>query len=165
MEQGLRNSNACIIFVGSEGIGPWHRQEMQVAIDRGAREPDFSVIPALRGAGGFGKTALAQKLCFDERVREAYPDGIVWVTMGEDLTETGRLSRIRDLIRGWTEKEAPAFETVDGAGTALRNLLAGRRVLLVIDDAWSSLNVNPLKGLDSGSALLITTRIAARSIG
>jgi hypothetical protein len=80
--------------------------------------------------------------------------------MGEDLTEAGRLSRIRDLIRGWTEKEAPAFETVDGAGTALRNLLAGLRVLLVIDDAWSSLDVNPLKGLDGGSALLITTRVA-----
>jgi WD40 repeat protein len=118
------------------------------------------ITTALRGAGGFGKTALAQKLCFDERVREAYPDGILWVTMGEDLTEAGRLSRIRDLIRGWTEKEAPAFETVDGAGTALRNLLAGLRVLLVIDDAWSSLDVNPLKGLDSGSALLITTRVA-----
>jgi WD40 repeat protein len=118
------------------------------------------ITTALKGAGGFGKTALAQKLCFDERVREAYPDGILWVTMGEDLTEAGRLARIRDLIRGWTEKEAPAFETVDGAGTALRNLLAGLKVLLVIDDAWSSLDVNPLKGLDSGSALLITTRVA-----
>ena len=258
LEAGLRNSRACIIFVGSEGIGPWHRQEMLVALDRAARDPAFPVIPvllpgfkkpsdipdflalrtwvefsslededafhrlvsgiqgkapgpgrgepakrplpyrcmaqppdewvhrreydevlealcpkdglqagrsvgittALRGAGGFGKTALAQKLCFDERVREAYPDGILWTTMGEDLTESGRLSRIRDLIRGWTEKEAPAFETVDGAGTALRNLLVGLRVLLVIDDAWSSLDVNPLKGLDSGSALLITTRVA-----
>ena len=47
LEAGLRNSRACIIFVGSEGIGPWHRQEMLVALDRAAREPDFPVIPVL----------------------------------------------------------------------------------------------------------------------
>lgn len=259
LEEGLRNSRACIIFVGSEGIGPWHRQEMLVAINRGAMDPDFRVIPvllpgfkkptdipdflaqrtwvefprvededafhrllsgirgkepgaggegasaklahlyrcmaqppegwihrreydevlealcskdgaqagrsvgittALRGAGGFGKTALAQKLCFDERVRETYPDGILWATMGEDLTESGRLSRIRDLIRWWTQEEAPAFESVAAAGAHLRDLLARSRVLIVIDDAWKSADVTPFQGLGQGSALLVTTRVA-----
>ena len=50
------------------------------------------ITTALRGGGGFGKTALAQKLCFDERVQETYPDGILWTTMGEDISESGRLS-------------------------------------------------------------------------
>jgi WD40 repeat protein len=259
LEEGLRNSRACIVFVGSEGIGPLQRQEMLVAIDRGAKDPDFRVIPvllpgsrkptgipdflaqrtwvefpsvedenafrrlvsgirdeepqegggeapakrsipyrcmaqppegwihrseydqvlealcskegaqagrsvgittALRGAGGFGKTALAQKLCFDPKVREAYPDGILWATMGEDVTESGRLSRIRDLIRWWTQEEAPAFESVAAAGAHLRDLLAGSRVLVVIDDAWKSADVTPFHGLGEGSALLITTRVA-----
>jgi WD40 repeat protein len=259
LEEGLRNSRACIVFVGSEGIGPLQRQEMLVAIDRGAKDPDFRVIPvllpgsrkptgipdflaqrtwvefpsvedenafrrllrgirdeepqegegeapakrstpyrcmaqppegwihrreydevlealcseegaqagrsvgittALRGAGGFGKTALAQKLCCDERVREAYPDGILWATMGEDLTESGRLSRIRDLIRWWTQEEAPAFESVAAAGAHLRDLLVGSRVLVVIDDAWKSADVTPFQGLGNGSALLVTTRMA-----
>jgi len=118
------------------------------------------ITTALRGGGGFGKTALAQKLCFDDRVREAYPDGILWMTMGEDISESGRLSRIRDLIRWWTDKEAPIFETVAAAGAELRKLLAESRVLVVIDDAWSPSDVDPLKGLESGAALLITTRVA-----
>jgi hypothetical protein len=70
----------------------------------------IGITTALRGAGGFGKTALAQKLCQDQRVRAAYPDGILWTTMGEDIDANGRLSRIRDLIRWWTRKESPAFE-------------------------------------------------------
>ena len=89
------------------------------------------ITTALRGGGGFGKTALAQKLCFDERVREAYPDGILWMTMGEDISESGRLSRIRDLIRWWMDKEAPTFETVVAAGAEIRKLLAGSSVLVV----------------------------------
>ena len=119
----------------------------------------MGITTALRGGGGFGKTALAQKLCFDERVREAYPDGILWMTMGEDISESGRLSRIRDLIRWWTDKEAPTFETVAAAGAEIRKLLAGSRILVVIDDAWSPSDIDPLKGLESGSALLITTRV------
>ena len=116
------------------------------------------ITTALRGAGGFGKTALAQKLCQDERVRETYPDGILWTTMGEDIDANGRLSRIRDLIRWWTREEAPAFETVAATGARLRELLVNSRVLIVIDDVWSSADVNPFKGLGNGSSLLITTR-------
>lgn len=259
LANGLRNSDACAIFVGSEKFGPWHTQEMLVALDRAARNPEFPVIPvllpgfkkpseipeflaqrtwvefsklededafhrlicgirgeipepgggpvkpprpssyrsmaqapeefihrgeydrvlealclkegavlsgtsigittALRGAGGFGKTALAQKLCQDQRVRAAYPDGILWTTMGEDIDANGRLSQVRDLIRWWTqEKEAPNFETVSVAGARLRELLATSRVLIVIDDVWSSADVTPFQGIGNGSALLITTR-------
>jgi hypothetical protein len=39
---------------------------------------------ALRGAGGFGKTTLARMLVHDPTVRQAFPDGIAWVTIGED---------------------------------------------------------------------------------
>jgi WD40 repeat protein len=116
------------------------------------------ITTALRGAGGFGKTALAQKLCQDPRVRETYPDGILWTTMGEDIDANGRLSRIRDLIRWWTDKEAPAFETVAAAGAKLRELLGISRTLVVIDDVWSSADVTPFQGLGNSSALLITTR-------
>lgn len=116
------------------------------------------ITTALRGAGGFGKTALAQKLCQDKRVQEAYPDGILWTTMGEDVDANGRLSRIRDLIRWWIREESPAFETAAAAGAMLRELLAKSRFLIVIDDVWNSADVTPFQGMGKGSALLITTR-------
>jgi TIR domain-containing protein len=47
LEKGLRDSGACAIFVGAEGFGPWHRQEMLVALNRGASDLEFPVIPVL----------------------------------------------------------------------------------------------------------------------
>src|SRR6266545_3730894 len=41
-----------------------------------------AITAALRGAGGFGKTALAIALCHDDDIQEAYFDGILWVTIG-----------------------------------------------------------------------------------
>src|SRR5205823_12360942 len=39
-------------------------------------------LTALKGMGGIGKTVLAQALCHDEVIQQAFPDGIVWVTAG-----------------------------------------------------------------------------------
>lgn len=141
-----------------------HRREYDEVLEAlcppaGATQPTaVGITTALRGAGGFGKTDLALAICQDPRVWQTYPDGILWTTMGEDIDAHGRLARVRDLIRWWTHEEAPAFETVTAAGAGLRELLAGSRVLVVIDDVWSSADVTPFQGLAKGSALLVTTR-------
>jgi hypothetical protein len=41
-------------------------------------------LTALEGMGGIGKTVLAQALCHDEVVQQAFPDGVVWVTIGKE---------------------------------------------------------------------------------
>lgn len=125
---------------------------------RSAGDRTVALTTALRGAGGFGKTALARALCLDKEIRKAFPDGILWTAMGDAVTEGGRLARVRDLIRWWEGTEPPAFETVAGAGAHLREALTGRRVLLVVDDVWSRVDLLPFIGLDAGSALLVTTR-------
>jgi NB-ARC domain-containing protein len=113
------------------------------------------ITTAIHGAGGFGKTALAIEFCYDGQVRERYPDGVLWTTMGEEIDAAGRLARVRDLIRWWTEKDPPAFETVSAACAHLRQELAGKRVFLVVDDVWRPEDVTPFQGL---AALLVTTR-------
>ena len=47
LAEGLRASRACIVFLGPSGLGPWQKQELQVAIDRRGREEAFRVIPVL----------------------------------------------------------------------------------------------------------------------
>jgi hypothetical protein len=42
-----------------------------------------AITTALRGAGGFGKTTLALALCHDIEIQDAFPDGILWVKLGE----------------------------------------------------------------------------------
>ncbi|MFY9822303.1 MAG: hypothetical protein WAM82_13050, partial [Thermoanaerobaculia bacterium] len=84
---------------------------------------------ALVGPEGFGKTALAQAVCWDPRVRSTFPDGILWASFGDELDAYGRLTRLRDIVRWWSRVEPPAFATEAEAGAHLSQLLAGRRVL------------------------------------
>jgi hypothetical protein len=42
-----------------------------------------AITTALRGAGGFGKTTSALALCHDPEIQAAFPDGILWVELGE----------------------------------------------------------------------------------
>jgi hypothetical protein len=46
-----------------------------------------AITAALRGAGGYGKSTLAQALCHDPDVVAAFPDGILWTTLGENPGE------------------------------------------------------------------------------
>lgn len=119
------------------------------------REEPIAITAALRGAGGYGKTTLAQALCHDERIQDAFDDGILWVTLGEnpgDLT-----GRVEDLIVTLGD-ERPGFTTLDAAVNRLKELLADRDILLVIDDVWDRAHLNPFIQGGPRCARLITTR-------
>jgi tetratricopeptide (TPR) repeat protein len=47
LAEALRDSKTCVVFLGPSGLGPWQKQEVQVAIDRRARDESFPVIPVL----------------------------------------------------------------------------------------------------------------------
>ena len=113
---------------------------------------------ALVGSEGFGKTALAQAACWDPRVRSAFPDGVLWASLGEGLDSSGRLARLREVIRWWSRSEPPAFASESAAGAHLSLILAGRRVLLVVDGAASAADLRSFEALPAGVTLLATTR-------
>jgi hypothetical protein len=46
------------------------------------RDP-VSTTVALYGTGGYGKTTLARALCHHDDIRQAFDDGVLWVTLGE----------------------------------------------------------------------------------
>ena len=62
-------------------------------LDASRGEP-VAVTAALRGAGGYGKTTLARALCQDDAIQEAFSDGILWVTLGEQPGISAPSSRI-----------------------------------------------------------------------
>ena len=47
IEEALRASASCAVFLGAGVISPWHNEEMRAALDRQARERTFRVIPVL----------------------------------------------------------------------------------------------------------------------
>ncbi|WP_158278906.1 TIR domain-containing protein [Leucothrix arctica] len=47
LEQALKTSDVCLIFIGNHGEGPWHQAEMRVALDRSITQQGLRVIPVL----------------------------------------------------------------------------------------------------------------------
>src|SRR5262249_10235691 len=83
-------------------------------------ESPVAIPDALRGAGGYGKTTLATAICHDQRIRNTFKDGILWVTLGEnpgDLT-----SRVEELIHQLSG-DRPGFTKIEAAITRLKELL------------------------------------------
>jgi hypothetical protein len=114
-----------------------------------------AITAALRGAGGYGKTTLAQALAHDADIHDAYFDGILWATLGEKPESL--LLIISDLITRLTGTQ-PGLSTINAAASALGEALGDRRILLVADDVWREQDIRPFMQGGSSTTRLITTR-------
>jgi WD40 repeat protein len=124
-------------------------------LDREREEP-IAITTALRAAGGYGKTVLARALCHDEDVQNAFDDGILWVTLGEEPGDlTGRVEDLIYVLSG----ERPRFAHVEAATAVFVELLADRDVLMVIDDVWDTTHLKPFVQGGPRCARVITTRM------
>ncbi len=119
------------------------------------REEPIAITAALRGAGGYGKTTIAKALCHDEHIQQAFDDGILWVTLGEN---PGNLvGKVEDLIYMLSHVR-PGFTDTVAAGARLAELLADRDILLVVDDVWDGMHLKPFLQGGKRCARLVTTR-------
>ena len=108
----------------------------------------------MQGAGGFGKTTLAIDACHHAEVVNAFPDGMLWTSLGEK-PDLGRiLSDLHVLATG----NPPAVAGLEQIGQAIAKALEGRHCLVVVDDAWRAEDLAPFLQLN-GPTLLVTTRI------
>jgi WD40 repeat protein len=118
---------------------------------------------ALRGMGGIGKTILAQALCHDPAVQQAFPDGIVWLTVGREST-TDTLTRLREAGKALGDDLAQ-YENETAAQNRFRSILRNQAALIVLDDVWDARAVEPFCADSPRSRLLITTRDASIAAG
>ncbi len=122
-----------------------------------AQGEPVAITAALRGAGGFGKTALANALCHDPEIEDAFSDGVLRVTLGEKPGDlVGRISDLIEILTG----ERPGVTQLEGAKAKFAEALDDRRCLLVIDDAWREQDLAPFlhRGPRDQTTRLITTR-------
>ena len=115
---------------------------------------------ALRGAGGFGKTTLATQICHSEVVRAHFTDGIVWVSLGEQVRGPELAAKINDACWHLTDTRPPLTDPAL-AGAVLGRALGDRRILLVVDDVWSRTQLEPFLGGGPQVTRLVTTRQAS----
>lgn len=123
----------------------------ETLLQPGAVQPGRLV--GLVGMGGAGKSVLARALAHDVLVRQAFPDGLVCL----DLGESGEVSaRQADLSEEFGDHRAAADWKQRLA--RLNTLLAGASCLIILDDVWEREDLQPFELQVPGPVLLVTTR-------
>ncbi|MFL6110725.1 MAG: AfsR/SARP family transcriptional regulator [Catenulispora sp.] len=117
------------------------------------------VISAIGGGAGIGKTALA--LWWAHRNVESFPDGQLHVNLRGFAPEAEAVTPA-EAVRGFLDALAVSADRVPrglNAQAALyRSLVAGKRMLVVLDNARDTDQVRPLLPGGPGCLTLITSR-------
>jgi tetratricopeptide (TPR) repeat protein len=151
---------AVSVFVNRKSeLGRLTRLVAPVAARAAARtRTAAAVVVVITGSAGVGKTALA--LHWAHQVRNRFPDGELYANLhgyddGAPVTAEVALDRfLRDL--GVSPQSVPA--DLDDRAGLFRSLVAGRRVLIVLDNVANTGQVRPLIPGGAGPLLVITSR-------
>jgi DNA-binding SARP family transcriptional activator/Tfp pilus assembly protein PilF len=134
--------------------------ELDRLLARGAGgAPATVVISAVNGMAGVGKTALAVHAA--HRMAEHYPDGQLFLDLHgytQGVAPTDPAAALDAMLRALGTPGPQIPRTLDERAALYRTCLAGKRVLIVLDNAGSEDQVLPLLPGTPGCLVLITSR-------
>ncbi|XP_039688450.1 putative disease resistance protein RGA3 [Medicago truncatula] len=158
--------------IGSDVIGREHDKQkiIDMLLQDSGDSNSLSVIPVV-GIGGLGKTTLAKAVFNDKSLDETFPLKM-WVCVSDDFELKNLLVKILNAasVSGSSADPNPihqeSFTNLDleQLQNRLRNVIAGKKFLLVLDDVWNEDRVKwvELKYLiqvgAEESKVLVTTR-------
>jgi len=114
------------------------------------------ILTAIKGWPGVGKTTVAAALAYDAEIAAAFPDGVLWTSLGPTpnvLSELAAWGRALDI-------DLTRADSIEQASAALAALLRDAHRLLIIDDVWQAEHAQPFKVGGRHCATLLTTRHA-----
>ncbi|KAA2264692.1 tetratricopeptide repeat protein [Solihabitans fulvus] len=127
-------------------------------------ESSGAPIVVLSGPPGVGKTALAVHAA--HRLRARFPDGQLYVDLRGYSRRSG-LSTVDILARFLRALGVPPEQLSleqDELAALYRSTLAGRRVLVVLDNAAAAESIRPLVPGEAGCLVLVTSRDTLRGL-
>ncbi|MFI0351080.1 BTAD domain-containing putative transcriptional regulator [Actinomadura sp. 9N407] len=120
--------------------------------------PGTVAMASVAGLGGLGKTTLAVHVA--HRIADSFPDGQLYADLGGASADPVRpedvLSRFLFAL-GVSAAGIP--ESLDECVALYRSCLAGRRILILLDNVAGEEQVRPLLPGAPGTAVLITGRV------
>jgi DNA-binding SARP family transcriptional activator len=132
--------------------------QLDALLDQGGTGTGF-VITTISGTAGVGKTALA--VHWAHRISGRFPDGQLYVNL-RGFDPTGSAMKPAEAIRqfldafGVTPQRLPA--SLEAQAALYRSLLAGRQVLILLDNAANEDQVRPLLPGSPGGLVIVTSR-------
>jgi DNA-binding SARP family transcriptional activator/tetratricopeptide (TPR) repeat protein len=134
-------------------------QKLTRLADEAAGAADAGVIVAISGIAGIGKTTLAVQ--WGRRVADRFPDGQLYANLrGFDAGDApvDPKEAMHDFLDalGMAADQVPS--SLAGQMALYRSLLAGQRMIVILDNARDAEQVRPLLPGAPGSLVLITSR-------
>jgi tetratricopeptide (TPR) repeat protein len=132
---------------------------LNALLDDDRASADTMVITAVDGMPGIGKTTLA--VHWAHQVASRFPDGQLYVNL-RGFDPGGLPVSSAQVIRGFLDAFGISAETIpqslDDQASLYRSLLAGRRVLVVLDNAADAEQIRPLLPGSPGCLVLVASR-------
>ena len=119
-------------------------------------------VMAVCGPPGVGKTALAVRIA--HHLRDAFPDGQWFVRLAGPRGTREPMDVLAELLQASGLDPTRLPEQPDARAALLRARLAGRRVLILLDDATDAAQVRPLLPGTAGPAVIVTGRSDLRGL-
>ncbi len=128
-------------------------------LDQMEQSPGTVVISAIGGMAGIGKTALA--VHWAHQVAAKFPDGQLYVNLrgygpsGPPVAPAGAVAGFLDAL-GVNPERIPAAPEAQAA--LYRSMIAGKRLLMVLDNVRDEDQVRPLLPGSPGCLVIVTSR-------
>ncbi|GAB3535880.1 ATP-binding protein [Phytohabitans suffuscus] len=132
---------------------------LDALLPAGGEPPPAMLISTIHGMAGTGKTALA--VHWGHRIAGRFPDGQLYVNLrgfhpsGVVMSPLEALRAVFDAI-GVDTRQLP--DGLDAQAALYRSLMAGRRMLLLLDNARDAEQVRPLLPGSRGCLVIVTSR-------
>lgn len=128
------------------------RQAELAELAEALRQGAFVNVCNVWGMGGVGKTAVATRIAY--QLQPYFPDGVLWANLATSDTMT-----ILSMFAQTFHEKVNQLTDVNSRSAYVRGILANKHVLIILDDAQNSKQLELLLPPSTGkTAVIITTR-------